>query len=97
MVSGRVSNVKCSTSRLSYHDADNIARDVRLDKRGVVVILDLANTAEATTAGLARLVVLRQHLRKLGGELHLAHLHGRARDVYEINRMARLLPCQVES
>ena len=97
MVAAGVRKVVSGTTRLSYHDAVNIAEQVRRGGACAMVLLDLDRTAEASTAAFARLIVLRGTLRKLGGDLHLVHLHGQARHVYEINRMGDLLPCESES
>lgn len=97
MIAGGVRTVRCEASRLSYREAADIAQEVRRGDGCAMVLLDLGQTGEATTAAFARLIVLRSDLRKLGGDLHLVHLHGRARYVYEINRMSDLLPCESES
>ena len=97
MVAGHVRTVKHHMSRFSYRDAADIAEQVHRDASSDLVLVDLVHTTEATTAAFARLVVLRRALRRFGGDLHLVHLHGRARKVYEINRMNELLPCEPES
>ena len=97
MVSGHVRMVRHGAERLSYDDAVHIAGDVRRRCTERVVLLDLASAADATTAAFARLIVLRRNLRKSGGDLHLVGLRGRARDIYEVHRMGRLLPCETNA
>lgn len=57
-----------------------------------MVFVDMAAAAEATTAGLARLVVLRRRLRARGRDLRLLRLHGQAAYLHELYRMSGLLP-----
>jgi hypothetical protein len=97
MIAGGVRTLRCKAGRLSYRDAADIAQEVRRGDGCATVLLDLGQTSEATTAAFAPPIVLRSDLRKLGGDLHLVHLHGQARCVYEINRMGDLLPCESES
>ena len=97
MVAGHVMRVKHPADCLSYRDASDFARQVDQKNPPERVLLDLEQTEDATTAALARLVVLRRQLRKRGGDLHLVHLHGKARHIWEVNRMDGLLPCERDS
>jgi len=81
---------------MSYHDAADIAKNVHCGGTSETVLLDLGQTTETTTAAFARLIVLRRKLRMAGCDLRLLHLHGSARQVYEVNRMGDLLPCEPE-
>lgn len=94
MVVSGVTAVKPHAGRLSYHDLDGLADSVRRARREQTIIVDLSRAEETTTAALARLVVIRGRLKRAGGDLHLAHLHGRAKGLYEINRLSKLLPCK---
>jgi len=96
MVTAHVRTVRYPLSHMSYHDAVDIAKNVRCGGTSETVLLDLAQTTETTTAALARLIVLRRKLRRSGCDLRLLHLHGSARQVYEVNRMGLLLPCEPE-
>ena len=93
MVASSVTEVRPNAGRLSYHDLDRLADNVRSARMDQIIVVDLAGAEEVTTAALARLVVIRVCLRRAGGDLHLVHLHGRAKDLYEINRLSELLPC----
>jgi len=88
-----VNSFKSAVSSLSYHDAVSLAEAVRRSTQGGTVVIDLIDTDETTTGALARLVVLRRTLRQFGGDLHLRHLHGRVRHLYDVNRLAHVLPC----
>ena len=92
MVAGHVSTIKPDATTLSYRAAGKLADGFR---RGLSLVVDLAEIDNATTAGLAKLVVLRGALRRGGGDLRLANLHGRVRRLYELNRLGGVLPCEL--
>ena len=87
-----------SSGSFSHHEACRIA-DVALSSRpgggrlAPVVIVDLKNAADATTSAFARLVLLRRLLLKTGRDLRLVNLRDRAKGLYQINRLASVLPC----
>jgi hypothetical protein len=84
--------IRLSRRYLSYDDAVAVARQARCGGgRGAVVLL-LPETADTTTAALARLVVLRQELLRAGRDLCVSGLVGRAERLYGICRLNRLLP-----
>ena len=78
---------------LGYHDLDILARTVR-KQQSLDVVVDMSNTESATTAGLARLVVLRRELLTAGGNLRLQHLHGQPLMLHRITRLNRILPIE---
>jgi len=80
------------STRLSYQDVGTIASCIAATSRPRTVRVLLEETNETSTAALARLVALRRHLRRSGGELRIVGLRGRAEALYEINRMSPLLP-----
>ena len=94
MVAGHVSLIACPVRALRYQDAAHLAEAVRGGNSTNLVIIDLARTPEASTAALAKLIVLRRSLRRSGGDLRLLHLHGRARRTYNVHRLGNILPCQ---
>jgi len=97
VIVGSLSTVRLCGGRLSYHDLDGLAEQVRRGRSPRTLVVELAETEQTTTAALARLVVLRGQLRRNGGELRLAHLHGQPRRIYEVNRLTdALLPCDSE-
>ncbi len=97
MVAEGVRTIRFRCENMSYHDADHLARVVRRQGDRGMIVLDLKQTTHTTTAALARLTVLRRNLLMTGGDLHLQHLRGRTRNVYDIHRMAGLLPCEDET
>ncbi len=56
------------------------------------VIIDLINVHEVTSSAFARLVLLRRELLRRGQDLRITGMHGRAARLYEIMRLARVLP-----
>ena len=89
--------MNCTTIRpgrryLSYHDAVAVASRAMEGAGAGTVLLDLQDTVETTTATLARLIVLRQELRRSGRDLLIAGLTGRAESLYQICRISRALP-----
>jgi len=57
-----------------------------------MILVDLKSASDATTAGLARLVLLRGRLLKAGRDLLIRGLTGRAEAMYQITRLQRVLP-----
>ncbi len=68
----------------------------QLDRRMLAsqptVIVDLSRVEELTTAALAELVAFRKRLLREGFDLALVGLHGRARTLYDVLRLAGVLP-----
>jgi aspartate ammonia-lyase len=92
MVMGNVLTIKHEASRLSEADVSRIM-SWALKAAGVaVVVIDVQQTVETTTAALARLVLLRRRLLKTGRDLRLMGLAGPAEGLYEITRMMSVLP-----
>ena len=94
MVAGQSNTIRVLSGSLRYHDLDGLAEQIRAWQPPHWVVVDLADADKATTAGLARLVVLRGRLLRAGGDLRLSHLHGQPRRLYEINRLDGVLPCE---
>ena len=77
---------------LTNAEACEIAEQVAVRRSATLFYLDLEQITEATTAGLARLVRLRQNLLKTGKDLRLVGLHGQPHGLYEICGMLNVLP-----
>jgi anti-anti-sigma regulatory factor len=91
MTSGQTTFI-VQNDKFSHHDAQRIYRDA-LRGRGVrTIIIDLGRAREATTSAFARLVLLRRALRQAGSDLQLIGLRGKAALLYEVNRLAAVLP-----
>jgi anti-anti-sigma regulatory factor len=84
--------VPASTSH-SHCDACRIAQVALRERRAHTVIVDLKNVFDATTSAFARLVLLRRRLLQAGRDLRLINLHDRTASVYQVNRLAGVLPC----
>ncbi len=56
------------------------------------VVIDLSQVDELNTAELAELVALRQRLLHSGRDLRLVGLRGRAKALYDLARLAAVLP-----
>jgi anti-anti-sigma regulatory factor len=56
------------------------------------VLIDLSAVEDATTSAFAQLVALRRTLLRLGRDLCLTNLRDRAAGVFEVNRLAGVLP-----
>ena len=82
-----------SATSLSHSDACRIAQVALRDRRAHTVIVDLKNVFDATTSAFARLVLLRRRLLQAGRDLRLINLHDRTASVYQVNRLAGVLPC----
>jgi anti-anti-sigma regulatory factor len=81
------------TPSLSHSEACRIADLVLGHGRARTVVIDLKHVAEATTSAFARLVLLRRRLLQSGRDLRLVNLRDRAASLYQINRLAGVLPC----
>ena len=77
---------------LSHGEACRIADLVLGQGRARTVVIDLKNAVEATTSAFARLVLLRRLLLRSGRDLRLINLRDRTASLYQINRLAGVLP-----
>jgi ABC-type transporter Mla MlaB component len=78
--------------RFSHDEACRVARAALTRDDGQTVVLNLRYAREVTTAAFARLVLLRRKLREVGRDLRLTNLHDRAANLYEVSRLASILP-----
>jgi hypothetical protein len=92
MVAGNNQTIRHDGSRFSYSDACQVARYATASGGQGLVVVGLEQTCDTETAALARLVVLRRDLLRAGRDLRIAGLCGRANSLYEISRMAEVLP-----
>ena len=92
MIAGNVVRIGCESHSLSYDDAKELARQAIAASEGWTVVLDLGTITETTTAALAKLVALRRQLRKTGRDLRIICPHGKAKHLYDVSRLDKLLP-----
>ncbi len=85
-------NITLQTERFSHQDACRIYQVALKAPDAGTIVIDLSRATDATTSAFARLILLRRALLKCGSDLRLAGLRGRAALLYEINRLAHVLP-----
>jgi hypothetical protein len=83
---------KVPNEHFSHCDAQRIYRDALRCPGVRTIVIDFARAGEATTSAFARLVLLRRALRQAGGDLQLIGLRGKAALLFEVNRLAGVLP-----
>ena len=79
------------SERFSHSDACRIFA-IAGGTRGGTVVIDLERVDEASTSAFARLVLLRRQLLKVGRDLRLINLRSKAASLFEVNRLAGVLP-----
>jgi anti-anti-sigma regulatory factor len=82
-----------SATQFSHSAACRIALLALRERRAATVIVDFKNVVDATTSAFARLVLLRRRLLEVGRDLRLVNLRDRTASLYQINRLAGVLPC----
>ncbi len=87
-----IDRITFSRERLTHADVAALRPDVRSKPAGRVVVLDLRQTSETTTAALAALILLRRERIAADGDLLILGLTGKAQYLYEILRLAKVLP-----
>jgi hypothetical protein len=92
MVESTVTRMAFTEERLTHTDVLGIGRRILAETPSQVVVLDLRKTKETTTAALAGLIILRRRQIQAGGDLLLLGLNGKAHYLYEILRLAKILP-----
>ncbi len=72
-------------------DAAQISR-AAFKETARTIVIDLAAALDATTSAFAHLIVLRRWLLQRGRDLRIVGLRARAERVYQVNRLASVLP-----
>ena len=78
---------------LSHGDACRIAEVAARRTDAETIVIDFGRIEEATTSAFARLVLLRRALLRAGRDLRLVNLRDRAAHLFDIARLASVLPC----
>ena len=86
-----VTTVRPGVAVMTYDDARLVAAEVR-HAGGALVVVDLRDVEETTTAALACLVACRRELMAEGRDLHVRNLRDQPRHICEVNRLEGLLP-----
>ncbi len=95
MVAGSHLTIAHERDSLSYEDACEIAVRAVAAGRCERTRVELRHVTETSTAALARLILLRRKLLQSGHDLRIVGLRGRAKALYEVSRMGRLLPREI--
>jgi anti-anti-sigma regulatory factor len=77
---------------LSYADSDRIARKAIESRDCRTVLVNIGNARVASTAALAKLVVLRRELLKSGRDMRLVGLAEQPQQLRRICRLDTVLP-----
>jgi ABC-type transporter Mla MlaB component len=75
-----------------HEHADQLSRWVSRHNAARKIIIDLSRAQQASTSAFARLVLLRRALLKAGRDLRLINLRAQALALYQVNRLADVLP-----
>lgn len=86
------STILAVTNRLSHHAACRLANLALSSAAPHAIVIDMSRCVEATTAGFARLVLLRRELLRAGRDVRLAGLKGQPGQLFEVHRLAGVLP-----
>ena len=78
--------------RFSHEDACRIFGQVLRVGEARRIVIDLEQAEEATTSAFAQLVLLRRTLLRAGRDLCVTGLKNRTAGLYEVNRLAAVLP-----
>lgn len=78
--------------RFAHEDACRLSEIAGKQTDRITVIIDLGLAEDATTSAFARLVLLRRELLRSGRDLRLTGLRDRVAGLYEIIRLASVLP-----
>jgi hypothetical protein len=92
MVAGNLMTIRHDATSLSYLDVVRIDSQIRCSESSGMVIVDLTNTSETSTAALAKLILVRRYLMKSGRDLCISGLAGQPGAMYRIYRLTNLLP-----
>jgi ABC-type transporter Mla MlaB component len=80
------------SDRFTHPDAYWIFQSVLGTPSGHSITIDLSGASDATTSAFARLVLLRRELLRRGCDLRLVGLRDRVQKLYDVNRLADVLP-----
>jgi len=93
MVAGNLMTIRHDATSLSYRDVVRIDSQIRCNSESSgMVIVDLTNTCETSTAALAKLILVRRCLMQSGRDLLVSGLSGQAVALYRTHLLTKLLP-----
>jgi anti-anti-sigma regulatory factor len=86
------STILPTADHLSHAEACRLASLALKKSATRTVVIDLSRCRQASTAAFARLVLLRRAMLDKGRDLRLAGLSGRPAQLFEVHRLASVLP-----
>ena len=92
MGQGRATMVKSANDPPAYEISELVAESARRNAHGKIVVIDLSQRIDLTTADFARLLSLRRQLLAQGRDLRITGLRGRSWTLYDICRLHTALP-----
>ena len=90
---GRTTTAKSANDSPSRDISDIVAEVARDNANGKIVVIDLSQRIDMTTADFARLLSLRRQLLSQDRDLRITGLRGRSWILYDIYRLHTALPC----
>ena len=79
-------------TNLTYAQACKVARYILTSRLSTRIVIDLTRTHDATTAGFAKLVLLRKQLNQRGCDLVLCGLSGKVAAKHHVCKLENVLP-----
>ena len=79
-------------NNFSYDNACQTAQRVMVSNNDRIARINFEGVTATTTSALARLILLRRHLLESGRDLRIVGLDGRAKALYEVNKLQGVLP-----
>jgi ABC-type transporter Mla MlaB component len=76
----------------SHQDAEMVSLWATRSTTAPRIVVDMTRARVATTSAFARLVLLRRSLLQAGRDIRLSNLHDQVASLYEIFRLADVLP-----
>jgi anti-anti-sigma regulatory factor len=85
------STILAAAKSFSHDEACRLAAKATV-RGGHMIVIDLSDCGDASTAAFARVVLLRRELLEAGRDLCLAGLHGQPARLFEVHRLDSVLP-----
>ena len=92
MVAANIATIRHEAKSLSCGDVAQLAEQAHGERSAGMILLDLRDTGQTTTAALTKLFLLRGQLMRSGRDLRITGLTGEVDGLYSICRLADLLP-----
>lgn len=80
------------SASFSHRDACRLFELARTSTAQILIV-DLHEAVDTDTAALARLILLRRRLLRVGRDLRISGMRDRVANLYHIARLDQILPC----